>query len=208
MPDSRLPKLCLNELIKLNSSVKNNLDHNWFSVLLGNLSGIGLNLDNSNPITLVANKIDIINALSNNYISSAINRVFNSEFNPHYRHSIEVFGQTQEYFFNNLSIAKKRLLFQLRVSSHSLIRLNWGGKWITIDTSQPCQTCNSNNLENLDHILFYCPSYNTIRHHLLFRDPEALQNLSLSDPVAISSLFKFLVSALSVRKDSSPENEP
>ena len=142
----------------------------------------------------------------NECLQCSLNILNYSKFSDFYREILP--NLTSQNNLNiNVSFGIKRLIAQLRLSHKYNIYILVNKIKYTIDTTVNCMVCNRQETENLYHLLFVCPIYQSLRRVYLagwFQNDDI--NVSnyykiLTNLVAgkINSIFYFVVGALKLR---------
>ncbi|KAK9503419.1 hypothetical protein O3M35_009974 [Rhynocoris fuscipes] len=118
MEPHRLPRICLNRLIQLDSLPVNNMKFNWVTQLKNKLNVLGASdFLYINSVQEMRKEIkNVLLKCNNHYLSIDINSVFNSSFNTFYR-KISNLNFRENYLDERVNINKQRIVSQLRLSS-------------------------------------------------------------------------------------------
>lgn len=163
MPPEELPRACFDFLLNISVTSHSHLVSkvNWFSSLnllvcsLGYKSIVSL----SDSRLLSKTKDDLLQRYALHLYSKDLNRIFNSNYNPFYRHIAPDFDSNPTYLTFRSNITNQRIIMQLRTTNYTVIRICHEGIQYKIFTDQTCPMCNTNKNESIDHILQVCPMY-------------------------------------------------
>ncbi|KAK9510367.1 hypothetical protein O3M35_005168 [Rhynocoris fuscipes] len=109
-------------------------------------------------------------------------------------------GLGEEYIGFRTSIAKVRVVCQLRLSHKCKVTVYYRNTAHSIDGSVRCSVCNLDQLETLSHIFFRCPQYNPLRNHYLKKYSANFQDLfSIGDINKLNDIFYFTIGMLKLR---------
>jgi hypothetical protein len=176
MPNSRLPKLCYLKLLK-HSAESSLRKSNWVSQLKYILASVGY------PFLLSADPVVI-----RSYIPFCVERMIDVSFQsdeeairksshfPHYKFFKDSYLPVK-YFYNSIPIQAIRIIAQLRMSYSNVFLY---GKLTQLTSKERCNACNSNDKQDLYHVIFDCS---------IFAEFRSLYLVNLIEQVASSSLF-------------------
>ena len=95
---------------------------------------------------------------------------------------------TEAYITHHQNHQQRKTMAQLRLSSKLYPFVISGSEnSVMIDPKSTCACCNLNSDESLEHIIFICPQYTTIRNKLLSRH---LSKILLSGGTELTDIFK------------------
>ncbi|CAL8098194.1 unnamed protein product [Orchesella dallaii] len=166
LPTSRLPKICLKELIKLPAD---NKQPNWLGLLKNNLSSSGVSdestLDDLSSETR-ANFIGTSTATCRTkWMEEDLERLDNnSTFSSMYgrmKHN----SKREGYLNYSISIHKKRIFAQLRLQPDriSILNLYINRHKIIFSPNHYCSICNVKDNDDLFHVFCKCMIYQPLR---------------------------------------------
>uniref|UniRef100_A0A6P7FLD7 Uncharacterized protein LOC114331447 n=1 Tax=Diabrotica virgifera virgifera TaxID=50390 RepID=A0A6P7FLD7_DIAVI len=91
-----------------------------------------------------------------------IQAVSMSTFSTIYKH-LSVDTSVQKYLEFQIPIKYIRAMAQLRTSNRHVLKFTYNGITYHIRPSEICTICNTNKLETLEHLLFECPIYSSMK---------------------------------------------
>lgn len=205
MEPHRLPRLCLNKLINLDSSAGNNIKYNWVTQLKNKLNALGAsNFVCISSVHLMKKELkNVLEKCNNHYLSKDINFTFNSSLNTFYRR-ISNLNCREIYLDERVNVNKHRIVSQLRLCRHNCFRIIYKGKLFYFDEESLCNYCNLNQPNNLSHFLLHCSIIQNYRfkfiHKYLKRDVNDLDNLEILLTITnvdhLNDLYYFTISSL------------
>lgn len=202
MEDCRIPKKCFQALKILDSKSNNIDDFNWVSQVKNLLSEYKITVAEfqSTPIA------DIIGKVVSTNKEMDYQRCCNSNFNPIYKY-LTPHNTHPEYLAMRTNFARTRTVSQLRVAGRKYITFYWGNISYKIKLDEICTVCNTGEPESIEHFLFVCPMYSSLRHKYLemWLTPDLNSNenliklLSFENLEMVNDTFSFIIGALKTR---------
>lgn len=206
MPKTRYPKLCLDKLIELDKSRMNNIKHNWVTqlkLILGTANNQALL---NEDLSLAETKIKAATILADlriKLINDDLSKIGNSSFTPLYKQISTANShaeQQADYLNYRINFKQKRVFSQLRTHNEKYLKIGINQCWYEVNIKEQGPICNLCRLEKLEHILFECPMYTSVRNFYFKNVPSSLSILKKSAKIEhISALYMFLSSAMKIR---------
>lgn len=206
MPKTRYPKLCLDKLIELDKSRMNNIKHNWVTqlkLILGTANNQALLYED---LSLAETKIKAATILADlriKLINDDLSKIGNSSFTPLYKQisTANSHAEQQANYLNyRINFKQKRVFSQLRTHNEKYLKIGINQCWYKVNIKEQCPICNLCRLEKLEHILFECPMYTSVRNFYFKNVPSSMSILKKSAKIEhISALYMFLSSAMKIR---------
>ncbi|KAL1447205.1 hypothetical protein WDU94_013867 [Cyamophila willieti] len=164
MPEYRYPKLCLQELKRLEFFQPLDTEHNWAAQLREELLKAGReNLYHSeDPEEIKSEMESLITTHRNQTIEEDTRRIRNSNYSDLYQ-ELTTGVDTEKYLTFDLEMEKIRTVSQLRVAPMKEIRIYTNGCTYIVNTEEICSICSLGEGETLAHILLRCPLYGETR---------------------------------------------
>lgn len=198
MPRSRLPRICFDRLVYLDSLPYNNPKYNWFSQINNIIKSIGnRETQQSNPTYIIKYKAEIIEQYQNKMLNEDLRRVSNSSYSLIYK---KIYNENS-YITENLNINIKRLCGQIRVHKVGNLQLYWRSNKYLLTEENQCQLCNRNAIETPQHFFLECPTYAPFRLKYITKS-DLCDVLSPRSDSEVTNLYKYTCQALTLRNFS------
>lgn len=166
LPHNRLPFICLQRLLALDSGVSQlKRSNNWVSQIGLIFSEIGeeSRWTPNNVQLLRISRPAVLESYHRYLHLSDIRRLTQSSYPLLYQH-LQLSAQSASYLAFSLPIHVTRLISQIRLSALRCLRLLLPGvPYIVINTHLTCTICNLDQRETLEHLLLRCPAYQAYR---------------------------------------------
>lgn len=165
MDPTRYPKIILDRLIHLDGVSINKVEFNWYSQIRDLFSQY--NLSEHWNANFTKSKInDIVTAFKTTSMNMDMELLKNSKYNNHYKLIKKEF-LTENYLLTNMSIAKVRVIANLRLQNKRIFSVIYNKVKYHWETNLKCTICNSNTEENAEHFFFHCPIYKPYREKFI-----------------------------------------
>ncbi|KAI5733721.1 hypothetical protein M8J76_015191 [Diaphorina citri] len=165
MPDNRFPKICFEELKRIEYFNPLADQHNWAAQLRKELINLGKeNLYNSRTSEPVKSELeDILKIHKEKTKEEDTRRILNSTYNTEYKNITDGKTEPEQYLSFGLRTEVIRTASHLRMKSDEKIHIFANKCTYVVNSTEICSICNLKEEETLEHILFKCPMYNETR---------------------------------------------
>lgn len=206
MPLDRYPKLCFNELKRIEYYEPLNTTHNWAAQLREELNNLGYEyMYNCQDPEEIKQEIEtILEKHREKNRQEDKRRIIASSYSSLYQHITTGVG-TEPYLTFDLGIERIRTVSHLRVASQKAIRIYANRCSYVVLTGEICSICNRGEEEDLAHILLRCPMYTETRTAIRqYIDEENLESsiknlLTFESIDKLNIVYKYIVKVLQIR---------
>lgn len=203
MPCDRLPKRCY-EALKAHID-SNLIPNNWTSQMKSLLYSCDeLELWSSQNGQLACRERETFLAVTAAIFKSCDDdRIYRSSYSPIYKYIID--ADSNVNYLNFISnINKIRIVAQLRLNSVITTKLYINAEKITLDKNLTCSFCNLNEPNDLNHVIYKCPTFSTPRFNYLsnlINENQSLtamlSNISIQK---LNCLYYFFIGYVNVKR--------
>lgn len=211
MSDCRIPKVCYNQLKKVDELRSyNSPRYNWVTQLKIQLCSLGYEGVWRDPSQVENNFKDILNKyylqlIEQDWESLSASNYFGpyKELKPRLMVADVEDKTTSLYLLWRTPIDRTRVAAQLRLCG-TYVKFYIGNIGYSWDGEELCSICNMQAKETLSHFLTECPQYSPIRAkflgNILQQTGDATKNLlSMQSREAMNNVYYFVKSALKIR---------
>ena len=206
MDDRRYPKICFNELKRMDETYRNDglapERYNWATQIRTYLEFLGHgHLWTEENVVILAKCKDLVSLASDISYYSDVQRAENSTYSDLYK-KFEVDRSPCLYLQQGLSLEKCKVISQLRLTGNSFFRIISRGEKHQFYPKNKCSICNMQHNDDLFHLLCECVIFSSLRESLLsnFYNRPALANfhrlLTFRNNCEIFRLYNFVRRAL------------
>lgn len=183
MNDERLPKACFARMLKLSEATSVDKRYNWAQQLKEVFHMIGEDKlwKTQDPQAIKENIPLMTQKLQMHFYREDMERSRNSLYCKYYG-----LAKEQSHLLNiRLPLVRRSVLHQIRTCNEREIKFYIKGNTYKIDPKCVCSICNTEELEDLAHILIGCPLYAELR--------EVRWRLGISDNVKKEQLLEDII---------------
>ncbi|XP_026687463.1 uncharacterized protein LOC113472091 [Diaphorina citri] len=206
MPDTRYPKMCYEELKRIEYYEPLKKQHNWAAQIRQELLDVGKEeLYNSVSTETVKQEIEnILQIHRQKNMEEDTRRITSSSYSTQYK-NISNGPNIEKYLTFDLRTGVIRTVSHLRVASDERIQIYTNNCSYVVNSTENCTLCNLKERETLEHILLKCPVYaearTWIRPYIERENPlQSLINLLCLDSIEkVTRLGTFISNCMKIR---------
>ena len=199
MEAHRLPKLCLQALVKLDKTNPQN-GGNWATQIRKILEEHGLrDVWSMDPKQISESINKAVERIVLKQRTNDIEAITGSRYNTLYR-TIWNHEETAPYLTWDISLSKMRIIAQARLSGSPFLRFVLNGSLYRLEPKEQCPICNDEALDDLSHFLTSCKILQPLR--IIdndFSTSDTIRWLRIDTKAQAFKLYNFVTQALRTR---------
>lgn len=163
MSESRYPKLVFKRLCQLDASFPANTSaYNWVTQLRTLVAEVEPDF-RWDIDAVCGSRSKLISSFQDQLFQRDLEGLTDTSYTGLYKHLTPAMVTPAAYLCFRMPIYVARVISQLRLSHKIVTRFYFEGKAYSFRGDEDCSICNLRELESLEHILFRCPIYASVR---------------------------------------------